>query len=121
MTENTIETSSGATDQQTFAGVAEAVKEGAADAAQDASTVSSSIGKYVTKAVHGGCYYVAYGVTFSSLMVAKLIPTNNALVQGLQDGAKAAVEDVKKLDSRAAEFARHAETAAPADQGLASA
>jgi hypothetical protein len=124
MTHNTTETSSGAAEEKSFSGVGEAVKEGTADAAQDASNVLPAIGRFLSKTVYGGCYYAAYGVTFGALTVAKLIPTDNAFVHGLQEGSKAAAADVHKHDDgqpvkSATEAAE--ETAATSVQGLATA
>jgi hypothetical protein len=68
----------------------EAVKHAAADAAEAAAKAPEVIGKFFSKTVYDSFYSLSYGVVFSALMVAKLIPKNSGLACGMRDGAIAA-------------------------------
>lgn len=120
MTQDAVETTVEVVESTSLSSVGEAVKEGAADAAQGVNTVLPAVGKFLSKALYDGCYYAAYGVTFGALTVAKLIPTDNALVHGIQDGAEAAAADVQKRQETVAEAAVETVTTA-AEEGLATA
>ena len=76
-----------------------AVKEGAADAKETATKAVPAVGLYVSRFVYTTCYTLSYGVVFPTMFVAKSIPTNNAFVHGLVDGAKAATDMVVELKS----------------------
>jgi putative methionine-R-sulfoxide reductase with GAF domain len=73
----------------------EAVKEASADAAEAAAKAPAEIGKFLSKTVYGGFYYLSYGVVFGSLIVGKLIPKNSAMAHGIHDGAIAARDAFK--------------------------
>jgi hypothetical protein len=74
-----------------------AVKEGAADAKETASKAAPAVGLYLSRFVYTTCYTLSYGVVFPTMFVAKSIPTDNALVHGLVDGARAASDMVAEL------------------------
>jgi len=76
-----------------------AVKEGAADAKETATKAVPAVGLYVSRFVYTTCYTLSYGVVFPAMFVAKSIPTDNAFVHGLVDGAKAATDMVAELKS----------------------
>jgi hypothetical protein len=76
--------------------IAVAVREGVEDATEAASTVLPAIGKTLTNTVYSGCYYLAFGVTFSALTVAKLLPVDTLVGRGLHDGAEAAKERISR-------------------------
>jgi hypothetical protein len=73
--------------------LARVITEGAADACTAASTVTQAAGKAARKTVYSGFYYVSYGVVFSALLVGNLLPSNNAMGEGVHDGALAARKD----------------------------
>jgi len=85
--------------------LARAISEGAVEACHAASNVIPAVGKAVRKTVYSGFYYATYGVVFSSLMIASLIPSDNAMGEGIRDGAEAAR---KSFDERRIEAARRA-------------
>ncbi|BBL74145.1 hypothetical protein [Methylomagnum ishizawai] len=89
-------------------GLSEAIREGASDAR--AAVVS--LKGFVRKGVYTGFYYATYGVVFGALMVGSLIPSNNAMGEGVRDGFKAAQKDF--------ETGKHAEEGL-AEAGLAAA
>ena len=74
-----------------------AVKEGAADAKETASKAVPAVGLYLSRFVYTTCYTLSYGVVFPTMFVAKSIPTDNAFVHGLVDGARAATDMVTEL------------------------
>ncbi len=48
------------------------------------------------KTVYSACYYLSYGVVYSSLLLASAIPMDNVMGAGLRDGAGAARDAVQK-------------------------
>ena len=110
---NTIETVEvlKSTEEQGLESVADAVKEGAADATKTAAAVLPGIGKILSKSIYNGCYYISFGVTFSALTVAKLLPVDNTAGRGLHDGAEAAKETI----TRRAELTEAKSTVAEVD------
>jgi hypothetical protein len=79
-----------------------AITEGAAGACSAAANIVPATGKVVRKTVYSGFYYVTYGVVFSSLMIGSLIPTNNAMGEGVQDGVSAARKAFKERQDSSA-------------------
>ena len=77
-----------------------AIKEGAVDAKAKVSKFMPVASRVVSKTVYASCYYASYGVVFPSLVVASVVPKNNILVYGLNDGAKAAKDAVQSLRER---------------------
>jgi hypothetical protein len=92
--------------------VAEAVREGASDASEAAAGFIPAIGAMVHKGVYSSFYALTYGVVFGSLVVGSLIPSNNAMGEGVRDGIEAA-----KRAFKARKEAAHAEEM-PAEEGL---
>jgi hypothetical protein len=81
----------------------QAAKDGAADARERASEMLPAIGGFLSRLTYTTTYAVSFGVVFPILMVARAVPTDNALVKGLVDGARAAREAIE---------GRHRESAA---------
>ena len=46
------------------------------------------------------CYAISYGVVFPSVLLAKSVPQDNALVHGFIDGARAAKDMVEEMKTR---------------------
>ena len=78
----------------------EAAKEGAADARETAERVLPVAGTMFAKFAYNTCYAISYGVVFPSVLLAKSVPHDNALVHGLIDGARAAVDMVEEMKAR---------------------
>ncbi|HYE35561.1 hypothetical protein [Methylocaldum sp.] len=76
-------------------GFGEAIKEGANDARSAFAEFIPGIGGVIHNGVYSGFYYLAYGVVFSSLAVASLLPSHNAMGEGVRDGAEAAKKAFK--------------------------
>ena len=58
-----------------------------------------AIGDSVTKTVYGTFYYASFGVVFSALMVARLIPMNNIMERAIKDGAADAKQAKEKSEA----------------------
>jgi len=67
-----------------------AIREGASDARHAAAKFIPTVGRLVHNGVYGGFYRVTYGLVFGSLVVGSMIPTNNAMGEGIRDGVRAA-------------------------------
>jgi hypothetical protein len=96
------------------------LRDGAGDAREAVSGGVSAVSQTLSEVVYKGFYYLSYGVVYSALVVASLIPTDNAMGEGIQAGADAAK---KSFDEYQKERAAHRDSAAtveaPADAGLA--
>jgi len=77
-----------------------AAKNGAADAKVAAGNALPAAGRFLSRFVYTTSYTFSYGVVFPAVMIAKSIPTNNAIVHGFVDGARAASDMVDQLKHR---------------------
>jgi hypothetical protein len=68
----------------------QAAKDGAADAQQRVNEMMPALGGFLSRLTYTTCYAVSYGVVFPTLLVARAVPKDNAIVNGLVDGARAA-------------------------------
>ena len=68
----------------------QAAKDGAADAQERVTEMMPAIGGFVSRLTYTTCYAVSYGVVFPTLLVARAVPKDNAIVNGFVDGARAA-------------------------------
>lgn len=101
MAQDTSEMKEGST-RKSRAKSSEAIKQGVADAKQAAAEAAPVVTDYVAKALYGTCYYSAYAVTFSALLLAKLIPSESAVARGLHDGADTATREFKVQEEQRA-------------------
>ena len=76
--------------------VVESVRAGASAAQEAVADLLPTVGNNLRKLAYNGFYYVSFGVTFSALTVANLLPTDNVMGQALADGAAAARESFRK-------------------------
>ena len=72
-----------------------------ATAAPSAAEVLPALGKHLGKAVYGIFYYASYGVVFTALMTARIVPMNNLIGRAIKEGALAAESAAKALDKPA--------------------
>jgi hypothetical protein len=91
----------------------EAAREGATDARETASRVLPVAGNWLSKAAYKTSYAVSYGVVFPSVLLAKSVPQDNALVHGLIDGARAAIDMVDEMKGKTASSQTAGEQAPP--------
>jgi hypothetical protein len=80
----------------------QAAKDGAADAQERVTEMMPAIGGFLSRLTYTTCYAVSYGVVFPSLLVASAVPKDNAIVNGLVDGARAARDAIASRASEAA-------------------
>lgn len=72
--------------------VVEAARTGAADARSAAEGLVPSIAKSVGGGLHATGFLLGYAVTFPTVLVARFVPKQNAVVYGLTDGSRAACD-----------------------------
>lgn len=82
-----------------------AINEGVADARNAATEALPALAETVSKAVYGTCYHAAYYATFTVLTLARLVPADSPVAQGLHDGAEAAGDDFKAHKEQQARMA----------------
>ena len=78
----------------------QAAKDGASDARATVEKAMPAVGRFMSRLVYTTCYTVSYGVVFPTVLVARSIPGNNAMVNGLVDGAKAARDAVDQIKAK---------------------
>jgi hypothetical protein len=100
-------------------GLAGAFREGAEDARAAAEGFVPAVGKLIHDGVYSTFYTLTYGVVFTSLVVGSLIPSDNAMGEGVRDGIKDARQAFEGRQQR--EDVREAAEAEPglAEEGLA--
>jgi hypothetical protein len=82
----------------------QAAKDGASNAKTTAGNVMPAAGRFLSRTVYTLSYSLSYGFVFPAVFVAKSMPADNAIVNGLVDGARAAndwVDDLKHRKSAA--------------------
>jgi hypothetical protein len=82
-----------------------AAKDGAADAKVTTGKMLPAAGRFLSRFVYTTSYTFSYGVVFPTILIAKSMPANNALVHGFVDGAKAASDMVVQMKNRRLESA----------------
>jgi hypothetical protein len=75
----------------------EAAKEGATEAREAAGNALPVASGLLAKFAYNACYSISYGVVFPTVLVARSVPQDNALVHGLVDGARAALDMVDEM------------------------
>ncbi len=73
----------------------QAARDGAADAKAAVDRVVPAVSQFVSRFVYTTTYSLSYGIVFPAMLLARAIPTDNALVHGLVDGAQAARDMVE--------------------------
>jgi hypothetical protein len=86
---------------------AQAAKDGAADAQARVSEAMPAINRFLSRLTYTSFYSLAYGVVFPTMLLAKAIPQDNAIVHGLIDGGAAARDAVDKMRKEKACEAEH--------------
>jgi hypothetical protein len=91
----------------------QAAKDGASNAKATAGNVVPAAGRFLSRTVYTMTYSLSYGFVFPVAFVAKSLPSDNAVMHGLVDGARAANDWVDDLKHRKPE----AEAPEPAKRG----
>ncbi|MHB1557065.1 MAG: hypothetical protein ACYC61_06265 [Isosphaeraceae bacterium] len=73
----------------------QAARDGAADAKAAVDRALPAVAQFVSRFVYTTSYSLSYGIVFPAMLVARAIPSDNALVHGLVDGAQAARDMVE--------------------------
>jgi hypothetical protein len=93
----------------------QAAKDGASNAKTTAEQMVPAAGRFLSRAVYTMSYSLSYGCVFPVAFIAKSLPSENAVMHGLIDGARAANDWVDELKHHKAELKHHkAEAPAPA-------
>ena len=79
-----------------------ATKEGVEKARETATDAMPAAGQFLSRAAYKTSYAIAFGVVFPTMLVVRAIPKNNAAVNGLIDGAHAAMDALQEMKSRSA-------------------
>ena len=56
--------------------------------------------RFLSRFVYTTTYTVSYAIVFPTILIAMCIPTNNAVVHGFVDGARAASEKADQVKTR---------------------
>ena len=85
------------TDDQVMDSVAKAVRDAATTAGQHATAVKNAVTpsglvRSVSRISYTGAYAIAFGVVYTVVFVAQLLPRDNPVMDGFSDGAQAAVD-----------------------------
>ena len=81
--------------------IKKASRDGAADAREAATRTWAATSLFASRFVYTTCYTVSYGVVFPVMLLAQSMPRHNVAVQGLIDGAEAAMHKVEEMRSTA--------------------
>jgi hypothetical protein len=77
------------------------MKDGAEHARTAATDAIPAASQFLSQAVYKVSYTVSFGVVFPTMLVARWLPKDNAVVHGLIDGAHAAMDMVDEMRSKA--------------------
>ncbi len=72
----------------------QAAKDGAADARSAVDKALPAASRFLSRFIYTTSYTLSYGVVFPAVLIAKSIPSDNAVVHGFIDGARAASDTV---------------------------
>src|SRR5271157_1744613 len=78
----------------------QAAKGGVKDVRVTASGALPALSSFLSGPTYKTCYAVSYGMVFSTVLVARAIPKENAAVHGFIDGARAAIDMVNEMRAR---------------------
>jgi hypothetical protein len=77
----------------------QAARDGAADARAAVENALPAASRFLSRFIYTTSYTFSYGVVFPAVLIARAIPSDNALIHGLVDGARAAVDTVDQWKS----------------------
>ena len=101
MSESTVTSEAQAADPlksaaDAMAKAVQAARDGASNAQAKVSEMMPAIGGFLSRLTYTTCYAVSYGVVFPTLLVARAVPKDNVIVQGLVEGGRAAMAAASK-------------------------
>ena len=104
MSENVTGEGPASDPMKTVADALEKAVQTATESASDAkATLEKSLpaaSRFLSRLVYTTCYSLSYGVVFPTVWVARSIPPDNPVVNGLAEGAKAAIDAVDQRKNR---------------------
>jgi hypothetical protein len=74
-----------------------AAKDGVVDAKVAAGKAVPAAGRFLSRFVYTTSYTLSYGVVFPAVMIARSMPSDNAIMHGFVDGARAASDMIEQL------------------------
>jgi hypothetical protein len=87
----------------TMQSVADAMRDASKTAAEHAAKVRNTIGdagpramRSVSRFGYTSAYVFSYGVVYAAVFVAQALPQENAIMHGLRDGGRAALDGLRK-------------------------
>jgi hypothetical protein len=87
------------TEQSTMNSVADAMRDAAATATDHAAKVKEAVSvagpaalRSLSKLSYTSAYVCSYGVTYAAVFIANALPSDNAMMRGFSDGARAAID-----------------------------
>jgi len=80
----------------------EGIRQGAAEAGETADRLLPKVGKLMSKGIYSTCYYGSFGVVFTALTIARLLPKDGAVIHGIEDGADAARHAAEETEATTA-------------------
>ena len=91
-----------AADDQVMDSIAQAVRDASKSAVQHATTVKGAVTgpgliRSVSRVGYTGAYALAFGVVYTVVFVTQFIPQDNPVMDGFNDGARAAIDAVKGI------------------------
>jgi hypothetical protein len=99
----------------------DAASDSIGDARADATASAKLAAQKVQSGVGAGAYYAAYGVSygvvFSGVFLKELLPANNAIRRGFEDGAEAAIRSAVNLRAAGADELDALEDGSPVGAG----
>jgi hypothetical protein len=78
----------------------QAAKGGADDAYHAAAEALPRVEGMVSNITYKTFYAISYGIVFPTMLAARAIPKENAVVHGLVDGARAAIDLVDEMRAK---------------------
>jgi hypothetical protein len=78
----------------------QAAKAGGDRALAAATDAAPAASQFVSQAVYKTCYSISFGAVLPVVLLARFVPRNNALVDGLIDGTHAAIDFADQIKSR---------------------
>ncbi len=87
------------TQDSTINAVADAMRDAAATATDHAAKVKEAVSvagpavlQSLSKLSYTSAYVCSYGVTYAAVFIANALPSENAVMRGFSDGARAAID-----------------------------
>ena len=91
-----VETNPFASIGEALESAAERFEEGASNARESAKHAAGSAKKAIHTGLYNGSYGLSYGLVYATVFLTELLPKDNVIRRGLEEGADAAIEAHEK-------------------------